>query len=64
MAAYFISNHRRDVRYWHKADMPTVELLMSAFGGKADDTRTLNELVLSYIGPFPSAGSSRYDALS
>ena len=38
--------------------------LMSAFGGKADIRRTLNELFPSYIGPFPSAGLSRYDALS
>jgi hypothetical protein len=37
---------------------------MSAFGGKADISRTLNELILSYIGPFPSAGLSRYDAVS
>jgi hypothetical protein len=37
---------------------------MSAFGGKADISRTLNELFPSYIGPFPSAGLSRYDALS
>ena len=26
---------RPDVRYWHKADMPSA-LQMSAFGGKAD----------------------------
>ena len=37
---------------------------MSAFGGKADISRTPNELFLSYIGPFPSAGLSRYDALA
>ena len=37
---------------------------MSAFGGKADISLTLSELFLSYIGPFPSAGLSRYDALS
>ena len=37
---------------------------MSAFGGKADISRTLNQLFLSYIGPFPSAGLSRYDVPS
>ena len=37
---------------------------MSAFGGKADISRTLNEVFLSDIGPFPSAGLSRYDAFS
>jgi hypothetical protein len=31
---------------------------------KADISRTINELFLSYIGPFPSAGLSRYHALS
>ena len=31
---------------------------------KADISWTLNELFLSYIGPFRSAGLSRYDALS
>ena len=43
---------------------PTPIRPMSAFGGKADISRTLNELFLSYIGPFPSAGLSRYDTLS
>ena len=28
---------------------------MSAFGGKADISRTLNELFLSYVGLFPIA---------
>jgi hypothetical protein len=41
-----------------------VALQMSAIGGKADISRTLNELFLSYIGAFPSTGLSRYDALS
>ena len=36
----------------------------SAIGGKADISRTLNGLFLSYIGAFPSADLSRYDTLS
>jgi hypothetical protein len=38
-----------------------VALHMSAFGGKADISRTLND---QKTGAFPSAGLSRYDALS
>ena len=30
---------KRDVRYWHKADIP-IAPHMSAIGGKADMTRT------------------------
>ena len=47
----------------HLADIPEPPINVR-FGGKADISRTLNELFLNYIGPFPSAGLSRYDALS